>query len=35
MADAWMQVLEELERRAGEAEDRLRQALHDRAGLGG
>jgi glutamate formiminotransferase/formiminotetrahydrofolate cyclodeaminase len=35
MADAWMQVLEELERRAGEAEDRLRQALHERAGLGG
>jgi glutamate formiminotransferase/formiminotetrahydrofolate cyclodeaminase len=35
MADAWMQVLEELERRAGEAEDRLRQAIHDRAGLGG
>jgi formiminotetrahydrofolate cyclodeaminase len=35
MADSWMQVLEELERRAGEAEDRLRQAIHDRAGLGG
>jgi glutamate formiminotransferase / formiminotetrahydrofolate cyclodeaminase len=35
MAEAWRQVLEELERRAGEAEDRLRQAIHDRAGLGG
>ncbi|MCJ7513032.1 MAG: glutamate formimidoyltransferase [Anaerolineales bacterium] len=35
MAQAWMQVLEELERGAGEAEDRLRQAIHDRAGLGG
>jgi len=35
MAEAWMQVLAEMERRAGEAEDRLRQAIHDRAGLGG
>jgi len=35
MAEAWRQVLEELERRAGESEDRLRQAIHDRAGLGG
>jgi glutamate formiminotransferase/formiminotetrahydrofolate cyclodeaminase len=35
MAEAWRQVLEEVERRAGEAEDRLRQAIHARAGLGG
>jgi glutamate formiminotransferase/formiminotetrahydrofolate cyclodeaminase len=35
MAEAWMQALAELERRAGESEDRLRLAIHDRAGLGG
>jgi glutamate formiminotransferase/formiminotetrahydrofolate cyclodeaminase len=32
--EAWMQVLAELERRAGEAEERLAQALSERAGLG-
>ncbi len=35
MAQAWLQALEELKRRAGEAEARLRQAINARTGLGG